>query len=180
MKLELKHLAPYLPYGLQVNANNSDLHIENFTGEISSWEYYNTRFNVWNEYKIKSHMVSIESIKPILRPISSMTKEEAKEFSKLALLHCVQDDSLLLDLDVKTDKVSGTTINCLFREIIFNYIHTVTTYSICVCGDFIKIVDKEPGQVVSVSYSLYEWLFKHHFDVFNLIENNLAINKTKL
>ena len=43
MKLELKHIAPYLPYGLQVNANNSDLHIENFTGEISSWEYYKTK-----------------------------------------------------------------------------------------------------------------------------------------
>ena len=109
-----------------------------------------------------------------------MTKEEAKEFSMLALLHCVKDDSSLLDLDVKTDKVSGTTINCSFSEIMFNYIHTVTTYSICVCGDFIKIVGKETGQVVSVSYSLYEWLFKHHFDVFNLIENNLAIDKTEI
>ena len=147
MKLELKHLAPYLPYGLEVNANDSDLGIKNFTGEISSWEYYNTRFNVWSEYKLESHMVSIKNIKPILRPLSSMTEKESDELEDI--------------------------IGCNF------YIY--------VSGNGIEIediiIDPWGGQSVLRMETLnriYEWLFAHHFDVFNLIENNLAIDKTKM
>ena len=173
-ELELKHIAPYLPYGLEWKRNNDDSTYE-VTSIDTSMPHVLAELGFCN--KEEFGIDSIDKGKPILRPISSMTKEEAKEFSMLALSHCVKDDSSLLDLDVKTDKVSGTTINCSFSEIMFNYIHTVTTYSICVCGDFIKIVDKETGQVVSVSYSLYEWLFENHFDVFGLIDKGLAIEK---
>ena len=166
MKLELKHLAPYLPYGLQVNANNSDLHIENFTGEISSWEYYNTRFNVWNEYKIKSHMVSIESIKPILRPISSMTKEEACEFGVLLIGKVDMEDKKVRVGDMELMGDTYPTIMYQDQE--------DDDYSVMVqfssTGISVSVVDLMP-------YVAYEWLFKNHFDVFDLIGNNLAIEK---
>ena len=45
------------------------------------------------------------------------------------------------------------------------------------------IIDPWGGQSVLRMETLnriYEWLFAHHFDVFNLIENNLAIDKTKI
>lgn len=168
MKLEAKHLAPYLPYDLKVRYNDKDYKVCAIDDKgrlmLETEPMYAVFMN--NKYA-----------KPVLRPINSMTKEEAKEFSMLALLDFIGDDSTLLDLDIKTDKVSGTTINCSFSEIMFNYIYATTTYSICVNGDFIKIVDEETGQAISVSYSLYEWLFEHHFDIFGLIEQGLAIEK---
>jgi hypothetical protein len=64
MKLELKHLAPYLPYGLQVmdcehNVNSIELvvglHNDEFITHIDNLEF--------------------KSGKPILRPLSDLTKE---------------------------------------------------------------------------------------------------------
>ena len=61
MKLELKHLAPYLPYGLQI-----------------------ARFDIDNNYKRIDDKLSCETIrdvimynnlKPILRPLIDLTKE---------------------------------------------------------------------------------------------------------
>ena len=144
MKLELTHIAPYLPYGLMVNVNDSDLCIKDFTGEISSWEYYNTRFDVWNEYKIKSHMVGIENIKPILRPLSSMTVEEVEELNSLI------DDS------VRVVVSSGKWV----------YIESASS-------------DPWDGSLSLDSINIInEYLFKNHFDVFNLVDKNLAIDKT--
>ena len=167
MKLEAKHLAPYLPYNLQVE----------YKGKATTLDALDTTGGAFVGENRMVSFVNQRHIKPILRHLSSITIEEVKEFSMLALLDFIGDDSALLNLDIKTDKVSGTTINCSFSEIMFNYIHTATTYSICVCGDFIKIADKETGKSISVSYSLYEWLFEHHFDVFGLIDKGLAIEK---
>ena len=58
MKLELKHLAPYLPYGLEI-INNVDKKRE------LTIEY----LNYWNESTIE--------IKPILRPLSDYTEDYA-------------------------------------------------------------------------------------------------------
>lgn len=58
-KLELKHLAPYLPYGLK---------IRNVLGKGSTWTL--TRFNI-EQFS--------DDDKPILRHLSDLTKEEEKE-----------------------------------------------------------------------------------------------------
>lgn len=65
MKLELKHIAPYLPYELKIKYNNST------EGH-------------WNTMMV-GHMTSdiIQLWKPILRPLSDLTKEEFRsEFNK--------------------------------------------------------------------------------------------------
>ena len=169
MKLELKHIAPYLPYGLQVNANDSDLRIKNFTGEISSWEYYDTRFNVWNEYKLESHTVSIGSIKPILRPINSMTKEEAYEFGILAVGEADMED-----------KEIGVGVMKLMRDTYPTIVYQDQEdeeYSVIIQFSSIGVY---MSGIAMMSYEAYEWLFKNHFDVFDLIEKGLAINKTEI
>lgn len=65
MELELKHLAPYLPYGLKVNRNGTDWSYElescNKDGVITD-----TSFQHYWEYEV---------IKPILRPLSSLYTE---------------------------------------------------------------------------------------------------------
>ena len=58
MKLELKHLAGYLPYGLKLERIN----------------YKNERFKQLTAYDLCPDG-EIENIKPILRPLSDLTKE---------------------------------------------------------------------------------------------------------
>jgi hypothetical protein len=67
MKLELKHLAPYLPYGLQLQLHG-DFPIREGEKNI-----------IHKIYEMKpSHIpkaLEWETIKPILRPLSDLTKE---------------------------------------------------------------------------------------------------------
>ena len=70
MKLELKHLAPYLPYGLKFlevrkgSFNNSDDIIEQVELNTSNINYLNNS----RIYKVKSRKI-------ILRPLSDLIKE---------------------------------------------------------------------------------------------------------
>lgn len=78
-KLELKHLAPYLPYGLkfEVQGSLSSVEIKEATGfKLEHLSYINKHvyqiyFNVYG-YEFKD-------IKPILRPLSDLTKEHTLE-----------------------------------------------------------------------------------------------------
>lgn len=69
MKLELKHLAPYLPYGLKVNNNEVNLLMV---------------IDVRDYYKPKD-LISLDSVvgstylKPILRPLSDLWSNNAIE-----------------------------------------------------------------------------------------------------
>lgn len=74
MKLEIKHLAPYLPYGLKFKSL--------ITHEIDELKMVNLKkgfyggnqdYIVEEEEGIICH--SIKEIKPILRPLSDLTKE---------------------------------------------------------------------------------------------------------
>ena len=75
MKLELKHLAPYLPYELKVDYNGKVWSIEPVI-------MYN-KVLLSNEDDADSSFIC--AIKPILRPISSITKEEAYELGVLLM-----------------------------------------------------------------------------------------------
>lgn len=62
MKLELKHLAPYLPYGLIIKVGNISV------AELT------TDFTDHDHIKV-SPVLSVEAYQPILRPLSDLTKE---------------------------------------------------------------------------------------------------------
>ena len=118
MKLELKHVSPYLPYGLRI-------------------------FNKDNKGSCILSIGSIERVielpeifKPILRPLSDLTKEVLQE-----LRESENDDSLLWGVS----GFSGDLTNCAI------YQHNLT-------------------------YSVLNWLYKNHFDIFGLIEEGLAID----
>jgi len=71
MKLEIKHLSPYLPYGLKI-ANKS---IKKSEGILS---VYIMEINNDNDKGIENVLFGANQI-PILRPLSDLTKEEKKE-----------------------------------------------------------------------------------------------------
>jgi len=70
MKLELKHIAPYLPYGLKYVPKHNEDDIQLLSIGML-------------------HPQNIESVKPILRPLSDLTEvieHEGKEFVPLRVL----------------------------------------------------------------------------------------------
>ena len=169
MKLELKHLAPYLPYGLMASASNYDLNINGFIGEICSWECSNSEFRIWNVDELHSELVSIGSIKPILRPLTSMKWEEARE-----LMSIVIDDDVISCIDIEASALENKVeiISCTlygeYKIVIDNYDSDIKAY-----------YEYYNGQIDSylVTYQAFQCLFKNHFDIFGLIEAGLAVEK---
>lgn len=72
MKLELKHLTPYLPYGLMI----FDTSQEEYIFDAKEWLFRDKQFV--NPF-FKNHLEQIlndDSLKPILRPLSDLRKDE--------------------------------------------------------------------------------------------------------
>lgn len=144
MKLELKHLAPYLPYGLEVIAcrvQNTQFVLEKMN-QTKAYGY--TKYG--NFIPIGD---LISEIKPILRPLSDLTKEieiNGEKFVPIDKIHRIDS------------KV---------------YIYKPTNYDLEITidtEDFSHEVDLYDG------YLIMQKLFEYHFDVFGLIDKNLAID----
>jgi hypothetical protein len=150
MKLEIKYVSAYLPYGLKVlhtewsgkcesNIVNiqciSDEYIT-FSGNASDWYFDNNE----NECEIK----------PILRSFLDLTKEiDCPEVMGEKILH-VRELIKIADGYVADDD----NLNQWW----YNYINDISKY---------------PRYVHEL---INTYLLKHHFDIYNLIPNNLAID----
>ena len=152
MKLELKHLAPYLPYGLSFSVNLKDV-LDNFPDELRTLKL-----------AVPSIDLALKTGKPILRPLSSMTKEEAYEFGVL----------LTSEADME-DKEVG-----IGKMVLMGSIYPTIMYQDKENEDYsimIQFSSTGINGIGLVPYEAYEWLFKNHFDVFGLIGKGLAIAK---
>lgn len=74
-KLELKHIAPYLPYGLKAEildfqSNYVGKQYDNIIG-VHQWDKSGTLWSILTEGGAKP---SLDRIKPILRPLSDLTE----------------------------------------------------------------------------------------------------------
>ncbi|MCP4984868.1 MAG: hypothetical protein GY928_02025 [Colwellia sp.] len=112
-KLTIKHLAPYLPYGLKVNIGKDLEKNSTLTCETILWyEMY--------------------AIKPILRPLSDLINTN---------YHFIYDKETDIESIIKWVELDSDS----------------------------RLTDK-------YSYEFWSMLFENHFDIFDLIENNLAID----
>lgn len=133
MKIELKHIIPYLPYGLNVMFDNK------LTGILSG-----IRPNLLTELIVMEELDNNTPIyknwclgdtKPILKPLSDL--RDNKDFIR---------------------KFGGDNPN-----------------NLRMCNlDIDDLINN--GLEFETYYGYYEWLIENHFDVFGLIENNLAID----
>lgn len=121
MKLELKHIAPYLPYGVQIE-------VTDYCIELGSYEQkketYTTTLDAYGLHYFNTN------VRLILRPLSDLTKEIEHNGEKLV-------PSKLLNFDFSD-----------LSQFDYEYI----------------------------PYNLAAFLLEHHFDIFGLIENGLAID----
>ena len=108
----------------------------------------------------------IKHLKPILRSIHTITEEEAKELISEA--YGARVDDLVVDVQVgRVDKFYGDMV--FIRGA--NKHKKDSKYLIKIyleLGVFVKGI---------ASYSINEWLFRNHFDVFGLIDQGLAVEK---
>jgi hypothetical protein len=70
MKLELKHLAPYLPYGLKIKTKHGFDTMETLNGWLVNGDHEES-------YCYEDHPNETLEFKPILRPLSDLTEEHA-------------------------------------------------------------------------------------------------------
>ncbi|MGL5261864.1 MAG: hypothetical protein ACRC9P_05720, partial [Bacteroides sp.] len=108
MKLELKHLAPYMPYGLRVE----------YRGEVTTLDALDIEGGAFVGENRMVSFVNLKYIKPILRPLSDVTEAEARSFLKLAhggLINSTEINIDTIDKDALylSSELSDGTIVCL-------------------------------------------------------------------
>lgn len=141
MKLEIKHILPYL---------NSPL-----------YGYFKGVYDIVTEVDFENKIISsmnngsviISDFEPILRPLSDLTKEIEMPFGKIVPMEWMFKKDWA-EWDGESD--ANTTM-----------IHTYK----CING---KVFPKFLPQYV------FEMLLEMHFDLFDLIPNNLAIDKNQI
>jgi len=186
MKLELKYLANYLPYGLKVKSKSAVWDLRTLTlSMVGSLERTNKR-HIYHE----SWLIEDTNFKPILRPLSDLTKEiehNGEKFVPLVELFKISKGNY--QQEIKYHSVMSThqiQIEMLgFRNYFFGLYESDRDVRIenglyfdCYSTDL--IMDNRFEEKILCQYSLFEKLFEWHFDVFGLIEKGLAIDKNTI
>ena len=126
MNLELKHIAPYLPYELQMIGKYGQTETLNLSNTKHALQYW----------------------KPILRPLSDFTEFEI-EFDNITT---TIEDYITGNWDLGSE-------NWILAEV---------------------AKGKQIERLFDLPYSIFPILFEHHFDIFGLIEEGLAVDINSL
>lgn len=112
MKLELKHLAPYLPYGLKMKTPNGVFELDDIKTK-SPWKLWVTRDNKSNKKVIDSMNCSgrgftLKEVKLILRPLrdlkngfNGMFIYKEKEINRLTKLEDINNSTFSMNSQLK-------------------------------------------------------------------------------
>jgi len=151
-----------LPYGLSFSVNLKDVR-DNFPDELRTLKLAETNIDL-----------ALKIGKPILKPLSSMSKKEAYDLLSLVVFDLTVDIEDMENLIIKRD-LNEIIIKCTFK----NSIYYDTLFSLYISGERILYTstDNDGEEPLLTSYSMYEHLFSNHFDVFGLIRKGLAIAK---
>jgi hypothetical protein len=144
MKLELKHLAPYLPYGLKFSVNSVLYPKITMTGFRELYVYGN--------YHGTNLSFMYGFVKPILRPLSDLTKEITHNGQTFVPMKWMESN---INKSISFYQPLNKELSLEIEIITENYSQTINLYDGYIC-----------------TQKLQEW----HFDVFGLIEKGLAID----
>ena len=137
-KIELEHLAPYLPHGLKTIVNHNP---------------YTITVDENGDDTIQLIDVLECGYKPLLRPLSDLTKEI--EVNREKFVPIEQIKKILIGIDGS----SGGFYYLGYKY----YTHNFSYYN-------------ETCATLALPYHIIQKLIKWHFDVFNLIQRELAID----
>lgn len=193
MKLELKHIAPYLPYGLRI-AKGLATYRDIYSKIDISRQFNDSEGLEWDTVQ---RLLFEESWKPLLLPMSSLyTEMEDGKVPIVELAKMLGDFKELISISVDdncTDELGNRApyYECKYVSNIDEDIHSTLVF----CPDTVSfermiIYNAHITRPVSSSdfkgcpircyNQFYEYLFQHHFDVYGLIDKGLALDKTKI
>jgi hypothetical protein len=101
-KLELKHIAPYLPYGLRVSLHSEQYFVRglnvNTVGGFDYFIQHDFKERVGNEFWSGD---ATENVKPLLKPLSTLTQgsKDYREFSGEACLAICEESHIDLGVE---------------------------------------------------------------------------------
>ncbi|QGN24631.1 hypothetical protein GJV56_18940 [Elizabethkingia anophelis] len=160
-KLKLKDIAPFLPYGLGVKILN---HLNDHTGkefsEINGYYFIDESLHI--TYNGGNTGKSISEFKPLLRPMSDLTKEithNGEKFIPIARLLRIKfpDEPLIGRYSIIKISKSG------YPRAYFEFMAT-------------KEIRIYPFELFDVPHWIIKKLQEWHFDTEKLMERGLAIN----
>lgn len=171
-KLEFKHIAPYLPYELNVYFGR-----DNVTGVL---DFVKCSFDFPCTTSFENGIIDVplQCLKPILRPISDLYKEingkiGIVELAKIGTRQYTEGMNPKYNIELLPDDVSRSKaiVYCMKeRSIEFMY-DQISTYSFIAMEMY-----NETTIPVCNSLELLQYLFENQYDTFRLIDKGLAID----
>lgn len=161
MKLELKHISPYLPYDLKGMRLDGGKELY-YLALVRPKSIHPL---IWNTFGFGDPTAM--DMKPILRPLSDLTKEIEVNGEKfvpiieLAKLFHICKSAVTHFSNIRNDGFYGISVNC----------HVENDD-----GRFAYYQIRNEEFVLSNTYEEVQKLLEWHFDVFGLIESGLAID----
>ena len=169
MNLEIEHIVPYLPFGLKFKTNDGIGKIIGIPNFMQSFDVIKLHFGT-NLYQ-KRYDIGYGNEPYHLRANNAYYKLNYFNLSEIngsAEIDLISHNRAtpilrpLSDLDIyKVKELFGESISDFRYEKI---------------DDFSFEVYSEMLGWTGLSYNEYTIFFRHHYDIFNLIENKLAIN----
>ena len=167
-KLTIKHLAPYLPYGLKIQGQTHG-QIE----ELSACDENNV--NIKDRGFQYGWWADMFDVKPILRPLSDLTKEIENigiPLRKLCRLFAYKEQYVKDWNFGERDGVYFASATDPIMTRLFEY-NSKDMF-------FILSNPRDKEKLNCKQFEAFQKLFEWHFDVFGLIEKGLAINLNDL
>jgi hypothetical protein len=176
MELQLKQLAPYLPYCLSL-----------MVGSLRDYRQYGSEEMVSlggiTELSTDIDCRDFKDVKPILRPLTDLTSEithNGKTFVPLRELIDDADHLCFVDWYDGFDKYTTQIDDDWNHVISFDSSDGELQFGFDANSNSFHLTIDRQNELILGQLDLFNKLFEWHFDIFGLIEAGLAINKNTL
>lgn len=161
-KLQINHIAPYLPYGLkcQIDLGQNEIIVTDSWGLKTGSDYPASYYNEGKRYGLM-----LSQIKPLLHPLSDLYKEIDGKVGIVDLAKISADFKWKLGR-FYCDGEYIDVAECRYGVFLYNKSNRV--FELC---NIYGLCGVAPNQL-----DLFTYLFQHHYDVFSLIDKGLAID----
>ena len=191
MALELKHIAPYLPYGLKGIHDMPEYSILNQVVEVESLNEECITFKGlgFSDYYFNDNERE-NNFKPILRNLSELTKEIEHNGEKFVPMeemlrankHEFKELPLITKCETKIYERDNDTFCTICTIEYLNNDKSVSSFSYS--SQYRRFIDRNETYgkpyATPYQYDLFEMLYKWKFDIFGLIPQGLAIDVNTL
>ena len=173
-KLELKHIVGYLPYNLKVLSGFGE-YSEIDSLYFSKDDHKRPSLNLMvSRFPKGFRGENFTDIKPILRPLSNLTKEIEVNGEKFIPLKRIVE--IRSNTKEQINYTFSEAINCI--SVCYNYPSGINT----VHDSIFIYKDNSMSEfgIQNVQYWIIQKLYEWHFDIHGLISAGLAIDKNTL